>query len=176
MRNKYGGEVLVDVDWNSGNKTEELNKQIKVNELLQRQLENWCKKDPENINIITNYEKNEMINFAIENKKRIKETCNQYIRNRKNQYDVLSRDQDVFEVLRDRRSNIEINVVVVVDKNIGYIGHVYTWVSPTDKNLVFMIGIRSSPMMPFLRMIGKGVKNVANIIKRCRRFCKTEQC
>ena len=105
-----------------------------------------------------------MINFAIENKKRIKETCNQYIRNRKNQYDVLSRDQDVFEVLRDRRSNIEINVVVVVDKNIGYIGHVYTWVSPTDKNLVFMIGIRSSPMMPFLRMIGKGVKNVANIL------------
>lgn len=162
MKNHYSGEDLVDINWNSKNQTLELNKQIIVNELLQRQLENWCRQDPENINIILG--KNKMLNFIIEDKKKMRQTCQEYIKNRKNQYDVLSRDQDVFDLLENKNSNIDIHAVVAVNENMGYIGHVYVWSSPIDKNYVFMIGIRSSPMMPFLRMIDSGVKGVANIL------------
>ncbi len=52
-------------------------------------------------------------------------------------------------------------------------GHIYFWVSPYDSTFMFIIGIRTSPIMPFLRLQGYGFKNVSGyILKNIEDFAR----
>ena len=85
-------------------------------------------------------------------------------------WDVISKDQDAFEHAYDYSANYnrypekaKINVVVITNRS-EYLGHVYTWISPTKPDTCFMIGIRSNVIMPHLRKIGYGAERVSGLI------------
>lgn len=174
-------DVLIRIDWrDEGNYSEQLNKQVKYNLLLQIQLENNCRasvpnKDPISFYIISNYGKN--IGYIYEEKKfpTLREQCREYISSVRNDHDVLSRDHDIFTTINKKSNQINVTfyALVVYDDEGFYVGHVYLWFSPHDPTFIFMIGIRVSPIMPFLRLQGYGFKNISGyILKKVEEFAK----
>ena len=74
--------------------------------------------------------------------------------------DVISRDQDFITASK----NFPIWVMIILDKDKMYMGHVYLWLQPNETEYAFMLGIRTTPLMLFLRNVGKGLSNISNIM------------
>lgn len=104
----------------------------------------------------------DLLDLHINDRELTQQTCEKYMDMRESFDDVMSRDEDF--IMTSKRGKIPIYVIVVLDKNGFYMGHVYSWLSPLSDSNLFMMGIRSSPLMPFLRNKGKGIKNIANIM------------
>ena len=162
----YGGSVLIDIDWlHSTSLSETLNQQVKKNLLIHRQLDGICSNDGLNRVIVYNFEKNTGLDLDSVDKQQFQRVCNTHKKNVRNFYDVLSRDQDAFELVQPQQfkipQTVDLQVLVVLTSAGNYVGHVYFWISPVDTSLLFMIGIRSRPDMAFLRLVGEGVNNLA---------------
>lgn len=173
---KYGPEVLIETNWlidgDDFFQSEQLNNQIKANVLIQRQIENNCREGLKSsqlldLSIITDYEKNRGHVFTEENLPALRSVCKEYMLSVRNEHDVISRDHDVFtsiNKLSQYETNITYYAVVIYDTEGHYIGHVYLWISPYDSTFAFMIGIRASTLMPFIRLKNSGFKNVSGYL------------
>jgi hypothetical protein len=90
--------------------------------------------------------------------------------------DLFDRDEGAF-TYNPRRGRVEpVYAVTLLLKEFlptgQYMGHVYTWISPSHPSICFMIGIRSTLLIPFLRGQGKDLPHVAlNILNGVREFC-----
>lgn len=88
--------------------------------------------------------------------------------------DVFARDEDVF------RPKVTYNVqiyatVLLLDGD--YYGHIYSWISPTDKDVCVFIGIRSRVDAFFIREeTGKGPSVASLLLEGVRRFALSFSC
>lgn len=92
---------------------------------------------------------------------------NEYLGTTSTMPDLYAKDANAFEYVLNEHM-IELYAVVVVSDELqiygNYLGHVYTWISPFDPTLCFMMGIRSTGLMTFLRAQDKGVNRMSSHI------------
>lgn len=95
------------------------------------------------------------------------EVHNEYLGTTSTILDLFWKDVNAFEYVLNEHM-IELYAVVIVSDELqiygNYLGHVYTWISPFDPTLCFMMGIRSTGLMTFLRAQDKGVNRVSSHI------------
>ena len=88
--------------------------------------------------------------------------------------EVISRDTDALE---QRHFNVELHAVVLLNKENEYWGHIYAWVSPTEHNYCFAMGIRSRVDSILLSKVGKTVRNVSGyLLEGVRQFALSKGC
>ncbi len=74
--------------------------------------------------------------------------------------DTLSRDDDILNNISEFKN---LHVIVLLDMDNEYNGHIYAWISPVSQSLI-CIGIRSKIDMIFSRAEGKGIYDVSKYL------------
>lgn len=153
--------------------SESLNCQVKNNYADFQQLSTMCQYSSYRDELWTsiyNKDKLSLLNDYYISQKRKDEQCRKFLERLNGYLDTLSRDQDVFN---QRNWNVDTYAIVVLYKN-QYFGHIYTWVSPIESNLCFVMGIRGRVDGVFIK---DNLNNVlAYLLEGVRRFALSKSC
>lgn len=127
---------------------------------------------------IQDLNKVEITNY-IQDKERVSQIMHDFNNISRDYLEIFSRDSDAFNGYSFENKeafNSTLYVVVLLIDN-EYYGHVYTWISPIDSELMFILGIRTKIMLldnikikNISRIIFEGVRQFAKI-SNCNRLC-----
>lgn len=158
----------VPVNWQNDNPmilSESLNNQCKINFSDFMSIKKCCEKS----------EKSEIYTWIYDNGALIPyfygtEGCDKFENIKSNYNDVMIKDKIAFNDMNNM--DVELHAVVLTNNN-KYYGHIYTWVSPVDKDYCLAIGIRGRIDAIFKRE----VKNVSHkLLEGVRRFAVNMGC
>lgn len=95
------------------------------------------------------------------------ETCQLFLQRCNDYTEIISRDQDA---LNYDEIKVDLYAHVLIYNNI-YQGHIYSWLSDTDPNYCFAMGIRNRFDAIFTRYLENNLKNVFHyLLESVRRF------
>lgn len=165
------------VDWNvkdSKSLSETLNCQIKNNHVDYHQLSIMCK-NPEGFEealYTTNYVDDQdkiVINYYRTPEQKT-EQCKKFLSRLTGYFDILERDQEVFN---QTTWNVNTYAIVVIYKG-EYFGHIYVWRSPIEPWLCFAMGIRGRVDAVFRE---DNLPNISSyLLEGVNRFCQLKGC
>ena len=103
--------------------------------------------------------------------------CEKYLKQVRDSYEVLSRDEDASsQYQQGLKFNVKLYAIVLFDDNYIYHGHIYTWLSPVNPKLTLALGIRTRVDSIFLPE-EKRIKNLSSyLLEGVRHFAFINNC
>jgi hypothetical protein len=155
------------VDW-SENPSKALRSQIMNNFADLVQLKVQC--EPEMKILVTLDNEMEVIKNYYVSRKQKQEDCERFSKRVGSYFETIERDQEVFEA---SDWNVTTYAVVLFYEDVYY-GHIYCWISPTNPEYCFAMGIRNRIDSSFIQ---SDLKNVSMyLLEGVRRFALSKGC
>jgi len=163
-------QPMFPVDWSlqqSNQLSSSLNNQIKNNYMELEALRFSCDSlEPDMFTVETINNEVHIKTYSI-SKSQKAELCGNFIKRFKDYVEVISRDQDALE---QYNFNVKLYAVILLYNDI-YQGHIYTWISPSDKNYCLAMGIRNRVDAIFTKDTNTYLNKVSHyLLEGVRRF------